>query len=59
MQKNFISNTKSRSTGDANENPTHTYLKKLTILLKFPDTIIIKDIADVNSRAGEGVRRRT
>lgn len=37
----------------------HMYLKKFTILLKFPDIIMIKDIADVNSRAGEGVRRRT
>lgn len=50
---------KTRSTGDANRNTTHTYLKKFTILVKLPDIIIIKDIADVNSRAGEGVRHRT
>lgn len=43
----------------ANRNSTHTYLKKFTIVVKLPDIIIIKDIADVNSRAGEGVRHRT
>lgn len=35
------------------------YLKKFTMLVKFPDITITRDIADVNSRAGEGVRHRT
>lgn len=51
--------SKTRSIGDADRNATHTHLKKFTILVKLPVIIIIKDIADVNSRAGEGVRHRT
>lgn len=64
LKKIFKGNTsktmsKTRRTGDAKRNATHTYLKKFTILVKLPDIIIIKDIADVNSSAGEGVRHRT